>query len=423
MPESSIPEVDVATKDLRVVILNQYYVPDVASTGHLLSELAEYLVEKGAQVSVIATQPSYGPPETWTDCPRFSVENGIRVTRMWTTRFPKDSILGRTVNSLTFLIQLTLRVLFRRSRGEVFLSTTNPPLPRRHWRDHLPLPKAPLRRAPARFLPPARRARRQGQERQPPRPPLAQVQPLHVQASRSVDRPLPPRQTPRLRHLRHPRGPRAHRPQLGRPHKIRPKPKKGNPFAKEHGLDEHFTVLYSGNLGLYYEFETIIRAAELLLGEKFRLVFIGAGGRRDWIARQIEERNLSNTLLLTYQRFEKLPDPLTACDASLVTLQKGVEAISYPSKLYASLSVGRPILAISEPGSELDDQVVPTKVGPWFALGDAEGLADGIRRLRSDPELCDEMGREARRLFEREYTRDASAEKYARVFKLTHKTM
>ena len=34
---------------LRVVILNQYYAPDVASTGHLLSELAEYLAREGAE--------------------------------------------------------------------------------------------------------------------------------------------------------------------------------------------------------------------------------------------------------------------------------------------------------------------------------------------------------------------------------------
>ena len=109
------------TADLRVVILNQYYVPDVASTGHLLSELAEYETKHGAKVSVIATQPSYGPPETWTKCPRYAVEHGIRVTRMWTTRFSKDSLIGRTVNSLTFLVQLTVRLLFRGGRGEVLI--------------------------------------------------------------------------------------------------------------------------------------------------------------------------------------------------------------------------------------------------------------------------------------------------------------
>ena len=46
------------------VILNQYYVPDVASTGHLLAELAHESARHGRSVSVITSFPSYGPPET-----------------------------------------------------------------------------------------------------------------------------------------------------------------------------------------------------------------------------------------------------------------------------------------------------------------------------------------------------------------------
>jgi glycosyltransferase involved in cell wall biosynthesis len=202
------------------------------------------------------------------------------------------------------------------------------------------------------------------------------------------------------------------------PEKISPRPKTENDFAKAHDLVEPFTVLYSGNLGLYYEFETILRSAELLRDESFQLVFVGAGGKRDWIAEQIAKRNLANTLLLPYQPFDRLPDSLTACDASLVTIQEGVEGISYPSKLFASLAVGRPILAISEPGSELYDQVVGNDVGYWFELGDAEGLAGRIRKMMRDPRACARMGRRARSLFEREYTRDASAAKYDVVLRL-----
>ena len=46
----------------RVVILNQYYVPDVASTGYLLHELAVELTELGFEVEVLTGRPSYGPP-------------------------------------------------------------------------------------------------------------------------------------------------------------------------------------------------------------------------------------------------------------------------------------------------------------------------------------------------------------------------
>jgi glycosyltransferase involved in cell wall biosynthesis len=407
---------------LRVVILNQYYVPDVASTGHLLSELAEYLVENGEEVSVIATQPSYGPPETWQKCPRFAVENGIHVTRMWTTHFSKDNIIGRTVNSMTFLAQLTIRVLFRRDRGELFLYTTNPPylgaigalisLFRKHpyvvlLHDSYPQLAVlcdKIRKGGFiervwhrlnRFM--------YGRARQTIV--LCRAAKKLVCEEYGID--------PARVHIVH---------NWADPDALQPKPKVDNPFAHQHGLVEPFVVLYSGNLGLYYDWDTILGAAELLNDDSFRLVLIGAGGKRAWIERQIAERGLTNTILLPYQPFEMLPDSLTACDASLVTIQKGVEGISYPSKLYASLSVGRPILAISEAGSELYEQVAENDVGYWFELGDSAGLADRIRRMMRDPEGCAAMGRRARELFEREYTRDASAAKYDEVFHLAQQT-
>jgi glycosyltransferase involved in cell wall biosynthesis len=408
------------TNPLRIAILNQYYVPDVASTGHLLSELGEYLTEQGDEVSVLACWPSYGPPETWQKCPSREVQNGIYIRRMKTTRFSKNNIIGRTINSLTFLVQLTLLLLFRPFRKEVFLYTTNPP--------YLPVIGALLsfvRKQPYVVL-------------------LHDSYPqLAVLVGKIKGGSLLDRLWHKANKLMYKRA--KHSIVLCRaaqrlvcdtydipedrvsivhnwadPNEIKPKPKTESDFAREHGLIEPFTVLYSGNLGLYYEFGTIIDAAELLMEDNFRLVFIGAGGNRDWIAEQIESRNLHNTMLLPYQPFERLPDSLTACDASLVTIQKGVEGISYPSKLYASMSTGRPILGISEPGSELQDQIVPTGVGLWSPLGDAEGLAEHIRTLIADPEGTLAMGRKAREVFEEKYTRDASAEQYQHVFQLVH---
>jgi len=404
--------------DLRVVILNQYYIPDVASTGHLLSELADYLQEHGAEVSVISSIPSYGPPETWQQVPRHEKKHGVHVTRMWTTRFDKNSILGRTINSMTFLVQLIFRILFRPDRGEVFLYTTNPPyLPvigafislfRRHpyvvlLHDSYPHMVVLLNKIKKggvierlwhwcnRFM--YKRAQHSIVLCKAAKRLVCEEYDISEDCVHIIAN-------------------------WADAEKLQPKPKAESEFAREHDLVDAFTVLYSGNLGLYYEFETILGAAERLLDENFRLVFIGAGGKRDWIAQKISERGLKNTLLLPYQPFEKLPDSLVACDASLVTIAKGVEGISYPSKLYASLAVGRPIVALSEPWSELRELIEAEDVGIWYELGDADGLADGIRGLMRDLDRAEAQGTRARDLFLRNYTRDASSEQYERVLRL-----
>ena len=407
---------DSANEDrMKVVILNQYYWPDVASTGHLLHELAEDLAARDSGVSVITSRPSYGPPETWQPCPRREFTNGVSVTRMITTRFSKDNLIGRILNSLTFLGPLFFRVLFRRQRGEVFLYTTNPPylgvigafvsMLRRHpyvvlLHDSYPqlavwvgkiggggiveriwhrLNRSVYRRAQETIV-------------------LCQAARTLVCDTYGIDES------------------KVHViPNWADGSKLFPIEKSESGFARDNDLVEPFTVLYSGNLGLYYEFETILRAAEILKDDPFRLVLIGSGGKREWIENEIKTRNLTNTMLLPYQPFETLNESLNACDASLVTIAEGIEGISFPSKLYSSLAVGKPILALSEERSELRRIVDEEHVGHWFALGDADGVAACIRDMMKQAENCREMGRNARSLFERRYTMQASGSAYRDV--------
>jgi glycosyltransferase involved in cell wall biosynthesis len=407
-----------AADRLRVVILNQYYVPDVASTGHLLHELAVDLVNRGIEVSVITSRPSYGPKETWQPCPRREIEHGVDVTRMITTRFSKDRMVGRVLNSITFLAPLAMKMMFRRRRGEVFLYTTNPP-----YLGVIGWLVSRLRRHPYVVL-------------------LHDSYPqLAVWVGKIRGGGLIDRLWHRFNRFIYSRAKetivlceaakrlvcetyhidptRVHVvPNWADADKLQPKPKASSTFAAKHGLVEPFTVLYSGNLGLYYEFDTILNAAEQLKGDNFRLVFVGSGGKRGYIEEQIRTRQLTNTLLLPYQAFHQLGDSLNACDASLVTIAKGIEGISFPSKLYTSLAVGKPILALSEEWSELRQVVKEHDVGHWFALGDADGLAACIRRMMADPQRCEQQGRNARSLMERNYTIRAAGERYASVLRM-----
>jgi len=202
------------------------------------------------------------------------------------------------------------------------------------------------------------------------------------------------------------------------PDDLIPKPKTESNFAIEHGLVEPFTVLYSGNLGLYYEFDMILDAAERLLDENFKLVFTGAGGQRAYIEKQIKELKLTNTLLLPYQPQISFNDSLNSCDALLVTIAEGIDGISFPSKLYTSLSVGKPVIAFSSPNSELRLKVESNKVGYWVALGDTDGLVACIKKLIANPDEVKATGARARELLIEQYSIDVSGKKYFDVLRL-----
>ncbi len=401
-----------------IVILNQYYVPDVASTGHLLHELAVTLAREGVNVSVLTARPSYGPPETWQPCPYRETIDGVQIRRMWTTRLNKDRLSGRALNYLTFIGQLALRVLFGSDRRKVYLYTTNPPflgviggivsLFRRHTYvmllhdsyPHLAVWVGTIRKGGI-IEKVWHRANKLAYRRASQTIVLCQAAKQLVCDEYGID--------PERVHVI---------PNWADKSKLHPVPKQQTEFARSNGVMDNFTALYSGNLGLYYEFETIVRACELLKGDAFKMIFIGSGGRKQWIAEQIKSRSLTNAAMLPYQPFDKLNDSLNACDANFVTIAKGIEGISFPSKLYSTLAVGKPILALSEPHSELRTIVEDNGVGLWFELGDAEGLVAAIRRLMANPAEAAEMGGRARALFEREYTRKTAGERYADVFRL-----
>ena len=43
----------------RILVVIQYFTPDIASSGQLLKELCEGLSDKGHEITVVCSQPSY----------------------------------------------------------------------------------------------------------------------------------------------------------------------------------------------------------------------------------------------------------------------------------------------------------------------------------------------------------------------------
>ena len=420
MPDSMRDE-NTSTDPMKVVILNQYYAPDVASSGHLLFELAEEIARLGAKTFVVTCRPSYGPPESWQPCPRKETKNGVETLRMNVTRFSKDSLVGRLVNIITFMIPLTLFHVLPKRKGKVFLYTTNPPFLGfvggfcsyvfKHkyvvlLHDSYPEIGVWLGKLKAGGI--IDRVWQWCNK-------IMYQRANHIIVLSDAAKDL----------VVNNYGPDPERvhviPNWADPNDLTPKPKEESNFAKEHNLIEPFTVLYSGNLGLYYEFGMILEGARQLLGENFRLVITGAGGGKENIAKKIEELKLTNTTLLGYTPQEEFNDALNCCDALIVTIAKGIDGISFPSKLYTCLSVGRPIIAFSTPKSELRPIIEENDIGAWFDISDADGFVSYVREMIEHPDKAKQAGIRARTLLETKYTVEKSGKAYFDVLELAHR--
>lgn len=135
---------------------------------------------------------------------------------------------------------------------------------------------------------------------------------------------------------------------------IQPLSKADSPFVKEHGLNGVFVVLFSGNLGRVNDFSTVLEAARLLCDRSdIVFLFVGEGAQEETIRQFKETHRLSNVRVMNYQPRQSLRYSLAAGDALLITLADGLAGLSVPSKAYAAMAAGRPLLFVGDPKSDI----------------------------------------------------------------------
>lgn len=203
---------------------------------------------------------------------------------------------------------------------------------------------------------------------------------------------------------------------------ITPLPK-NNPevenFLMEHNLDDKFVVMYSGNLGLYYDLENIIQIADQFREEKnIVFLFIGEGAVKAKMQEYAHERGLENVLFLPYQPKEFIRYSLNAADVHLVVNQKGIKGVSVPSKIYGVMAAGKPVLGVLEQDSEVDRLISESGCGVRVEPQDYAGIARSIEYLyQMDREQLKEMGLNGRSYLEKHLTKATSIDGYRNVLK------
>jgi len=196
------------------------------------------------------------------------------------------------------------------------------------------------------------------------------------------------------------------------PNVVSPGPR-ATQFRKVNGLNE-FIVLYSGNLGQYHDFDTLLDAAQQIrdTNPDIKFVIVGTGHKRDHILAEMHHRHLTNMAMFPFVDEEHLADLLASADVHLVTLEAGMEGLCVPSKFYTCLASGRPVLALVPETSEVAYVLEEGKCGVHVHPGDPSALAQAVVGLRESADLS-EMGERARKTFEDRFTISQTSQRLA----------
>jgi hypothetical protein len=136
--------------------------------------------------------------------------------------------------------------------------------------------------------------------------------------------------------------------------RLRPRPKAENWFARSQAQVGKLTVMYSGNMGMGHDIETMLNAARRLRPARdLHFMFIGAGPKWQIVADYLRQEAPANVTLLPWQPEAVAPFSLAAADVALVSLEAGAEGLAFPSKALSAMAAGSALLGLSRTPSDL----------------------------------------------------------------------
>ena len=192
-------------------------------------------------------------------------------------------------------------------------------------------------------------------------------------------------------------------------------------FKKKYGLDGKFVIMYSGNIGLYYDLENLIKVIERI-GKDTKtsdnrdvvFAFVGNGSMLDKLVSYVKEHRMSNVTFIPYQDKKELIYSLNAGDAHWCVNAKGIKGVSCPSKAYGIMAAGKAILGVLESGSEIRCLIEDTYCGLCCEPGEYEKIEKNIRWFieHAGSDEGRQMGTRGRRKLEKDLTRNVSVKKY-----------
>jgi colanic acid biosynthesis glycosyl transferase WcaI len=167
-------------------------------------------------------------------------------------------------------------------------------------------------------------------------------------------------------------------------------------FRQRYGLEGKLIISHSGNMGVKQGLGVVLEAAEHSRERRdLCYLFVGDGAMRTQLEEQARLRGLENVRFLPLLNDDEFAEMLAATDVALVTQQKIVSDIVFPSKTVTLLSAGCPVIASVNAASEVASAVRRSSAGVVIEPERSDLLWQAIEEMVANPERLAAMSLEA----------------------------
>jgi colanic acid biosynthesis glycosyl transferase WcaI len=366
-------------KPRNICIVSRDFFPDEVAISLYVTDLALDLQAQGHCVTILAGDYCYDTPghrlkhrETWQK---------IDIHRIWATRFPKRNMMGRIINSFSFNLMLLKKMCLFPGRFDCMIGLTTPPMI-----SFIAAVFARLRKTPFVYW---------VMDLQPDEAIAAGVVAKHGAVAtvlRCMNALLFNWSTLLIVLDRY----MANRLILTKVHcnKIaiispwspietsKPIPAKETEFRQVYNLQNMFVVMYSGNHSICHPLDTLLEGALALRDyPDFRFVFVGGGVRRTDVTYYKKLHQLTSIVQIPFQPRDSLFDCLCAADVHITVMGEHFVGIIHPSKIYATLAVGRPTIVIGPGACAAADLIRETGSNLLVEHSDVNKLVSLLKNL------------------------------------------
>jgi glycosyltransferase involved in cell wall biosynthesis len=169
------------------------------------------------------------------------------------------------------------------------------------------------------------------------------------------------------------------------------------------GTKDRITFVYAGVMGVAQGLDRILDVAVRVRDlSQVQFVLIGEGAERESLKRRVQLEELHNVQVLGPQPKERIPALLAAADGVFNVLKFAIHG-AVPSKIYEAMATGLPILFGGE--GEGARRILEANAGIVAPYGDITALEDGLRKLTTQPFLRQQFGSAGRVAAEKLYSR------------------
>jgi glycosyltransferase involved in cell wall biosynthesis len=397
---------------MKILLLTQYFPPEVGAPQNRLFELAIRLQKKGAQVDVLTAMPNYPAMEIH---PEFKGKiylkeemQGLKVFRSWIFVSKKKSIPFRLLNYFSFVFSSLFFGLFIKGKYD-FLMVESPPL---------------FLGITARLLAMQKRAKM-----------IFNVSDLWPESAEKLGLVTNKRflhWATILEEYLYRKSALITGQTQGIVRNIKTRFPQKEVYWLKNGVDMNFfdaaalknsqwrqengyqadqqLFLYAGILGHAQKLETILEAAALLKEySHIRFIMMGSGPEKDFLLSEKERLQLNNVDFIGVQPKSKMPEIVAAMNATVIPLRKlDLFLGAIPSKIFENLSMKKPII-LGVDGEARELFIEDGKAGVFFEPENAQALADAVVKVASQPDLQRELGENGFRYVAENFERDKLA--------------